>query len=208
MYRVLQHPGATAPEVDPAVDAVVDDGKHLDGFVELARGGDVEAFGRLFEVCHPSVYRYLLRLTRSEVLAEDLTAEAFLRALRNVSGFQGGGAAFRSWVIVIARNLALDHFGSGRYRLEQSTDDLETRGGVTAGSDREVVDGCTRDLILDALEHVSPAQREVVVGRFLEDLSIAELAAQVGRTEGAVKQLQWRGLRSLARVLSDEVRAG
>ncbi len=185
----------------------VDDTGHLDDLVDLARDGDADAFGQLFESCYPNVFRFLLRLTRSEPLAEDLTAEAFLRALRKMRGFQGGGSAFVSWVIVIARNLALDHFGSGRHRFEHVREDLETHGLPTPGSDSEVVAGCTRDLILDALDQVAPAQREVVIGRFLQDLSIAELAIQVGRSEGAVKQLQWRGLRSLSRLLSEDARS-
>ena len=195
-------PSPLPPVLQPA--EVADDAAQLDGDVDLARAGDAEAFGRLFESCHPHVFRFLMRLTRSEVLAEDLTAEAFLRALRKVRSFRGGGSAFRSWVIVIARNLAMDHFGSGRHRLEHARDDVEEHVGRVAGSDTAVVAGVTTSLLMEALDQVTPAQREVVIGRFLQELSISELAAQTGRTEGSVKQLQWRGLRRLAKVLSED----
>ena len=185
----------------------VDDDLALDAVVERARGGDHDAFGTLFLTCGPLVVRFLHRLTRSEQLAEDLTAETFLKAHRNISGFKGGGAAFRSWVMVIGRNLAFDHLGSRRHKLEQATDSPELFALASAASDVGVFAGANRDALLDALEQLQPTQREVIVGRFFQDLTIAELAAKIGRSEGAVKQLQWRGLRGLARLLREEGRS-
>ena len=101
----------------------VEDPAHLDDLVALARTGDSDAFGSLFRACGPQVLRSLVRVTRSEALAEDLTSEAFLRAFRKIHEFRGGGSAFRAWVTVIGRNLALDHFGSKRHRLERIADD-------------------------------------------------------------------------------------
>ena len=206
MSLVSPLPLPTSSQVDVDLDAVDLDAVDLDELVDLARAGDAEAFGLLFHATHTHVYRFLLRFTRSEALAEDLTAESYLRALRRVRDFHGDGSAFVSWVVVIARNLALDHFGSGRHRLELHREDLEVYGVPTPGSDSTVVASCTRKQILDALQEVPELQREVVIGRFLQDLSIAELAHRLGRSEGAVKQLQWRGLRSLSRRLPADVR--
>lgn len=185
---------------------VVDDAE-LDAVVELARRGDHDAFGTLFLACGPAVVRFLHRLTRSEQLAEDLAAEAFLRAHRKIGSFNGGGAAFRSWVMIIGRNLAFDHLGSRRHRLEHATENPEEFALASAASDVGVFAGATRELLIDAVEQLSPAQREVIVGRFFQDLTIAELAARLGRSEGAVKQLQWRGLRGLARTLRGELQS-
>ena len=77
----------------------------LIALVELARGGDTEAFGQLYDHYHGSVYRFLYYRTRSAALAEDLTSETFFRALRSMSGFRWQGKDFGAWLMTIARNL-------------------------------------------------------------------------------------------------------
>ena len=100
------------------------DRTRLIALVELARGGDAEAFGALYDHYQPSVYRFLFYRTRSSVLAEDLTSETFLRALRNMSNFRWQGRDFGAWLMTIARNLATDHFKAGRNRREFVTEDM------------------------------------------------------------------------------------
>ncbi len=109
---------ATSSEDDEAERA------RLIALVELARGGDTEAFGLLYDHYQPSVYRFLYYRTRSVALAEDLTSETFFRALRNMNSFRWQGRDLGAWLMTIARNLTTDHFKAGRTRLELTTEDM------------------------------------------------------------------------------------
>ena len=102
----------------------------LIALVELARQGDTEAFGLLYDHYQPSVYRFLYYRTRSVTLAEDLTSETFFRALRSMNSFRWQGKDFGAWLMTIARNLTTDHFKAGRTRLELTTEDMTLHDDV------------------------------------------------------------------------------
>jgi RNA polymerase sigma-70 factor (ECF subfamily) len=183
------------------------DRDRLIALVELARGGDAEAFGMLFDHYHGSVYRFLFHRTRSQVLAEDLTSETFFRALRSMGSFRWQGKDFGAWLMTIARNLATDHFKAGRTRLELTTEDMGLHDDrTTEGPEDAVLASITNEALLGALTELPPEQRDCLVMRFLQGMSIAETAEVLGRTEGAVKQLQLRGVRNLAKLLPDGIR--
>lgn len=179
----------------------------LIGLVELARKGDTEAFGLLYDHYHGAVYRFLYYRTRSQSLAEDLTSETFFRALRSMTGFRWQGKDFGAWLMTIARNLATDHFKAGRTRLELTTEDMGLHDDAAEGPESEVLAALTSELLLKALAQLADEQRDCVVMRFLQGMSIAETAAVLGRSEGAVKQLQLRGVRNLAKLMPEGLRA-
>jgi RNA polymerase sigma-70 factor (ECF subfamily) len=178
----------------------------LIALVELARGGDSEAFGLLYDHYQASVYRFLFYRTRSTALAEDLTSETFFRALRSMTGFRWQGKDFGAWLMTIARNLATDHFKAGRTRLELTTDDMGAHDDATEGPESTVLAGLTNELLLKALKGLPDEQRDCLIMRFLQGMSIAETAAVLGRSDGAVKQLQLRGVRNLAKLMPDGIR--
>ncbi|WP_323793146.1 sigma-70 family RNA polymerase sigma factor [Nocardioides sp.] len=182
------------------------DRTRLIALVELARGGDSEAFGLLYDHYHVSVYRFLFYRTRSAPLAEDLTSETFFRALRNMKSFRWQGKDFGAWLMTIARNLATDHFKAGRTRLEMTTEDMGDHDDSTEGPESVVLAGLTNELLLQALTELPDEQRDCLVMRFLQGMSIAETAAVLGRSDGAVKQLQLRGVRNLAKLMPDGIR--
>jgi RNA polymerase sigma-70 factor (ECF subfamily) len=173
----------------------------LIALVELARGGDSEAFGQLYDHYQGSVYRFVYYRTRSQTLAEDLTSETFLRALRNMSGFRWQGKDFGAWLMTIARNLCTDHFKAGRTRLEHTTEDMGVHDAATEGPEDAVLAGLTNEALLGGLKQLSDEQRDCLIMRFLQGLSIAETAEVLGRSEGAIKQLQLRGVRNLAKLI-------
>jgi RNA polymerase sigma-70 factor, ECF subfamily len=178
----------------------------LIALVELARTGDVDAFGMLYDHYHGSVYRFLFYRTRSGTLAEDLTSETFFRALRNVQSFRWQGKDFGAWLMTIARNLATDHFKAGRTRLELATEDMGVHDDATEGPEHAVLAGLTNELLLKALTELPSEQKDCLVMRFLQGMSIAETASVLGRSEGAVKQLQLRGVRNLAKLMPEGIR--
>ena len=124
----------------------------LIALVELARTGDADAFGLLYDHYQSSVYRFLFYRTRSVQLAEDLTSETFFRALRSMNNFRWQGKDFGAWLMTIARNLATDHFKAGRTRLELTTEDMSAHDDATEGPEATVLAGLTNEILLGALK--------------------------------------------------------
>jgi RNA polymerase sigma-70 factor, ECF subfamily len=182
------------------------DRTRLIALVELARGGDAEAFGQLYDHYQASVYRFLFYRTRSTAVAEDLTSETFFRALRGMTSFRWQGKDFGAWLMTIARNLATDHFKAGRTRLEMTTEDMGAHDDATEGPESTVLASITNELLLEALTQLPAEQRDCLVMRFLQGMSIAETAAALGRSDGAIKQLQLRGVRNLAKLVPEGIR--
>ena len=131
----------------------------LIALVELARKGDSDAFGMLYDHYQGSVYRFLFYRTRSGTLAEDLTSETFFRALRNMQNFRWQGKDFGAWLMTIARNLATDHFKAGRTRLEMTTEDMGLHDDATEGPEHAVLASLTNEMLLKALTEL-PAGAE------------------------------------------------
>ena len=175
--------------------------------VTRAQGGDAEAFGQLYDRYVDVVYRYIQYRVANSALAEDLTSETFLRALRRITSYTWQGRDFGAWLVTIARNLIADHYKSGRYRLELATSDL-----VEAGADRsedgpedEVLTGITNGVLLEAVKRLNAEQQECIALRFLQGMSVAETAQIMGKNEGAIKALQYRAVKSLSRLLPQDL---
>lgn len=190
---------AAAPELDP-------ERERLRALVELATTGDAEAFGQLYDHYAPGVYRFVLYRVQSRALAEDLTSETFMRALRSIQKFTWQGKDFGAWLTTIARNLVTDHFKSGRSRLEIVSDDVPDRRSVLAQPETDVLAHLTNEALYAAVSRLSDEQRDCILMRFIQGLSIAETAAALDRSEGAIKQLQLRAVRALAKLIDPEVR--
>jgi RNA polymerase sigma-70 factor (ECF subfamily) len=173
------------------------------GLVALAQQGDGEAFGQVYDAYVDSVYRYLYYRVGSHALAEDLTSETFLRALRRIDSFSWQGKDIGAWFTTIARNLVADHVKSSRFKLEVPTADMLDADRADAGIEAEVLGRLQSAALLDAVRKLKPEQQECVVLRFLQGLSVAETAEVLGRSEGAVKQLQLRAVRALAKLLPE-----
>jgi len=201
-------PGGGYDDSELAASSEEDEGDRtrLIALVELARKGDADAFGMLYDHYQPSVYRFLFYRTRSSTLAEDLTSETFFRALRSMNNFRWQGKDFGAWLMTIARNLATDHFKAGRTRLELTTEDMALHDDATEGPESSVLAGLTNEILLRALTELPAEQRDCLVMRFLQGMSIAETAEVLGRSDGAVKQLQLRGVRNLAKLMPEGIR--
>jgi RNA polymerase sigma-70 factor, ECF subfamily len=205
---VGSEPGRGGSDAGLAASSATDEAEasRLIALVELARGGDTEAFGLLYDHYHVAVYRFVYYRVGSVALAEDLTSETFFRALRSMGSFRWQGKDFGAWLMTIARNLTTDHFKAGRTRLEYATEDMTAHDEQTDGPESSVLASLTNEALLSALTELPHEQQECLIMRFLQGLSIAETAQVLGRTEGAVKQLQLRGVRNLAKLLPEGVR--
>lgn len=172
--------------------------------VAAAQSGDMEAFGELYRIYRDTVFRYVYYRVSSRALAEDLTSETFVRALRRITTFSWQGRDFGAWLVTIARNLVADHFKSSRHRMEVSTGEMLDSNEVEASPEESVLEHLSNEALLDAVHRLNDQQRECVTLRFLQGLSVAETADIMGKNEGAIKTLQYRAVRTLARLLPAE----
>ncbi len=196
----------SAAPAAPGQDIPADSAPDIGEIVLAAQNGDAAAFGELYDRYVDTVYRYVYYRVPDRATAEDMTSETFTRALRRIDSFSWKGRDFAAWLITIARNLLADHYKSSRYRLEVPTDDMATAAGnrTDAGPEDQVLDALTNRTLLAAVQSLRPDQQECVVLRFLQGMSVSETALIMGRNEGAIKALQYRAVRALARKVPKE----
>ena len=160
---------------------------------------DPTRFGELYENNFHRVYAFIARRVRDRAEAEDLTAEVFHQALSNLGRFEWRGIPFAAWLLRIAANTLADRWQRATKMQEIPADELEL---MEAGADQQVE---RRAMLFQLVERLPDDQRLVIVRRFVEQKSVKEIAQELGRSEGAVKQLQFRALESLrSKVLPPE----
>jgi len=153
---------------------------------------DPARFGELYEIHFERVYAYVVKRVQDRAESEDLTAEVFHRALANLQRFECRGIPFAAWLFRIAANLISDRWQRSSRELidDQAIDSTQVSSAE--------IDEVERKATLFRLVEALPAeQKRVLVLRFVERKSIKEVAREVRKTEGAVKQLQFRALSTL-----------
>jgi RNA polymerase sigma-70 factor (ECF subfamily) len=191
-----------AAEPAPAEDRTADQLAVWE-LVRRAQSGDPEGFGELYDRYVDLVFRYLYHRVGDRATAEDFTSETFVRALRRIDSLSFQGRDVGAWLVTIARNIVLDHVKSSRYRLEVSTADMRDADRATDGPEEAVLQRLTNAELMAGVQQLSEDQRECLVLRFLQGLSVAETAAAMGKKDGAVKALQHRAVRRLATLLPE-----
>ena len=162
-------------------------------------------FADLYEAHFERVYAYVARRVRDRDAAQDLTADVFHLALKNLARFEWRGVPFAAWLFRIASNEIADRSKSVAKRRnlerESAADDAYSDGrvGTAAGFEEEE----RRARLFKLVERLPRDQSRVIAMRFAEDKSIREIAAALGRSEGSIKQLQFRGLQNLRVRLGD-----
>jgi len=155
---------------------------------------DPSRFAELYENNFARVYAYVVRRVGNRTETEDLTSEVFHQALANLKRFEWRGIPFSAWLFRIAANLISDRWQrSGR---EQMADDPQQIESAQA-SPAEIEEVERKATLFRLVESLPAEQRRVVVLRFVEQKSIKEVARETRKSEGAVKQLQFRALSSL-----------
>ncbi|MBB4686610.1 sigma-70 family RNA polymerase sigma factor [Amycolatopsis jiangsuensis] len=214
--RVFGQPAPALPLARPAEEPDPAEVAKAEAWalVRSAQEGDSSAFGQLYDRYVDVVYRYTLFRLGDRDLAEDVTSETFLRALRRITSVSYQGRDVGAWFVTIARNLILDHVKSSRFRLEVVTDEVTEPGrpaaavgpAAQAGPEQQAIAGATRVELLRCVAELGEDQRECIVLRFLQGLSVAETARVMDRNEGAIKALQHRAVRRLAQLLPTGLR--
>ncbi len=155
---------------------------------------DPARFAELYETNFERVYAFVVRRVSDRDAAEDLTSEVFHKALANLRRFEWRGVPFAAWLLRIAANAIADR--AQRVGKELAVDDPPELG-EEASADVNFEEAERRARLFRLVAKLPADQRRVVAMRFAEEKSIHEIAEALGRSEGAVKQLQFRGLENL-----------
>ena len=157
---------------------------------------DGEAFGALYEQHVDSIYNYLYYRTGNSHDAEDLTEKVFFRAMQHINKYEDQGVPFSAWLYKIARNLLANWYRDESKRKSISLDKFEHRQG---DSGPEIISELAenKEELLEAIRRLPPERQELLILKFVERMSNAEIGLVLGRTEGAIKSLYHRTLLAL-----------
>jgi len=176
-------------------------GDAFDRTMEAAREGEHAALAAIYRDLSPAVLGYLRGQRAGE--PEDLASEVFVAVVRGLTAFQGDERSFRSWVFTIAHRRVVDERRRRSRGWEEPVDPGDFADSLAGSRIGDVEDEALGRLgaswAMKMLGRLTPEQREVVLLRVLGGLSVAEVAIVMGKAEGAIKALQRRALRALAR---------
>ncbi len=174
------------------------DGAHERLLVEAAQG-DPARFADLYEINFELVYAYIARRVGDRAMAEDLTSEVFRKALENLPRFTWRGVPFAAWLLRIAANMVAD-----RSKHTATIVDITDLDDAAESAQFRLEEVEQRARLFRLVDQLPADQGRVVRLRFAEEKSIREIAQELGRTEGAVKQLQFRALENLRTQFGDK----
>ena len=173
-----------------------------------AQNGDMDAFGSLYDMYLPRIYRYCIARVRNAAESEDLSEEIFIKALTNLHKFNwnnalGGTNPFIAWLFRIAHN----HVISFTRKLSNKTPTTELGEWIpdqTLSTSQQVESQISNDEVFTFVQKLPSAQRDVIMMRFSAGLSIAETAAALDKNESNIKVLQHKGVTTLKKMMQDD----
>ena len=163
---------------------------------------DPSRFAELYELHFERVYAYIARRVRERSAAEELTSHVFHQALANLGKFKCRGAPFAAWLFRIAANSIADR--AQRLLRESGREPALQAAALVAGPEPNLEQMETLALVYKLVNELPWDQRYVIRLRFAEERSIRDIAQQLSRSEGAIKQLQFRALQNLRTRMSEE----
>jgi len=178
------------------------DGEHL--IIQSAIGGESSAFGLLYDHYQPQIYRFVaIKVGRREDV-EDLTHQVFLSAWQNIKSYTHRGFPFSSWLYRIARNQIADF-----YRARRETFSFEEVDAELFAHDPKIELAAEHHAVtarvMQAIRSLPPEHQDVLIMRFVEDLAVRDVAEALGKSEGAVKVMQHRAVKSLKDILTNDL---
>ena len=170
--------------------------------IRHAQEGNKQAIGELYRMHVDVIYRYIWARVRDENITEDLTAQVFLKALEGLPSYRPSGKPFLAWLYRIAYARVVDHWRKQERRvevpLEETLPAREPRPEELLEAEADWVTA------IDLVAQLTDDQQDVVILRFIGEMSLAEVAETLGKTVGATKAIQYRALASLARLLEKQ----
>lgn len=175
-----------------------------DKLIRGAKQGKNECFDKLYSHYLPPIYRFIyMKVSRREE-AEDLTHEVFLNAWQNVKGYKLQGFPFSSWLYQIARNRVIDYYRLQKNHVPIEMVDADAEPVKFQSSIETELDlGISLEKVRFAMQGLSQDQQDVLLMRFMEDLSHEEIALAMKKSEGAVRLIQHRAINELKKLLNN-----
>ncbi len=171
--------------------------------VQSAVGGDSSAFGALYDHYHAMIYRFVIVKVGSREEAEDITHQMFLSAWQKIGTYKHKGYPFSTWLYQIARNQVIDHYRAKKNDVSLEKVDPESIA-VFVDQSANLAEKMQIEKVRIAIARLKPDHQDVIILRFVEDMSLKETAAALKKSEGAVKLVQHRAIRELKKILADE----
>jgi len=168
---------------------------------------DPEGFGELYDHYFPQIYRYVASRVHSSELAEDITSEVFFKALRAMARYRPSGHPFSAWLYQIAINTITDHYRS-RKRTENSLESGPERASGDVAVDEQVAQQMGIDQIWRAIDALPEQQQTAMTLKYAQDLPLAQIGEIMGKSEGAIKLLIYRGTATVRATLRPQVAEG
>jgi RNA polymerase sigma-70 factor (ECF subfamily) len=173
--------------------------------IAKAAQGEQEAFGQLYERHVFKVYRHIYFLVYDASLAEDLTAQTFLKALEAIHRYEIRGAPFLSWLLRIASNLTINYKKSQKNIPGCPLPETLEAKGIFYSPDEFCQVRIDSRQVWETVRHLPTEQRQVMVMRFVDDLGYPDIAHVLGKSVGAVRVIQYRALLALRRMLDERL---
>lgn len=175
-----------------------------DKLIKIAKEGDADALGELYERHLATVHRFLYARLDNRMDAEDYSEEVFIRAFHSLPNYNERGIPFRAYLLIVARNVLIDHYRrNGRAPQKVSIEDLQI-SDLTPDPGEISSTNSKHQELRKALEGLREDYQEVLVHRFLNDLSPNETAKVMKRSTGAVRVLQHRALAAIRKALGEK----
>lgn len=173
--------------------------------IQKAQRGESDAFGFLYDRYFPKIYRFTLLKVSRRVDAEDITHQVFLNAWQNIRSYEFRGFPFSSWLYRIARNMVIDF-----YRTQKRDVDIESVPEEIFMDDpnfSELVDSRMElEFVARALKKLKDDDQNILLLKFVNELSSKEIAEVIEKSEGAVRVMQHRALKQLKTIINEERR--
>jgi RNA polymerase sigma-70 factor (ECF subfamily) len=179
-----------------------EDGQDVDALAERARAGDRAAVGALYDRLADRVYRFAFFRVGRRADAEDLVQRVFLKMIESLPRYQSRGLPFEAWLFRLARNTVIGHLRA--HRPQQPLEALAELDSGRPGPEESVELALEFQRLGEALRELTPVQQEVIGYRFMAGLNAREIGLIIGKREGTVRALQFRGLSALRRALTRE----
>ncbi|NPA90587.1 MAG: sigma-70 family RNA polymerase sigma factor [Chloroflexi bacterium] len=173
------------------------------GVLERAKALDTRALERIYDQYSDRIYRYIYHRVGDPDVAEDLTALTFTKMLEAIHSGKEWRTSFSGWLYRIAHNVVVDHYRKKGRAQQVSLDTGLPLRAEKADPFQAAAKSLQVEALREAINQLTPEQADVIVMRFLEGYSIAEVAERLGKTEGAVKALQFRAIERLRRLMKD-----
>jgi RNA polymerase sigma-70 factor, ECF subfamily len=172
----------------------------ITGLVRCAVNGDVEAYGKLYNLCLERIYRYVFNQIRNQMLAEDITEEVFIKAWKAIKTCRGKESTFIPWLYRIAHNQTVD-------TLRRSPQDFPLEAALkvkTEDAARVAESSMETQRILEIIATLPAQQRQLLILKFMNGADNAEIEQIMGKQPGTVRVLQMRALKNLKQRLDIE----